>query len=300
MHLPMLANYNGDMKLSMIGLALLLATGVFAQSAAKPAFEVASIRPAAPMQPGQGGAGLRVDKAQVRISNLSLRDYVSMAYRVKLYQVTGPDWISSARFDIAATLAPDADTNKIPEMLQALLEERFQIKTHRDKKELPVYTVQVARDGLKIKESAADPSLRTEGPLEVTGAGSAAGISVNLGRGSSYTFADNKLDAKRVTVSTLALQLERFMDRPIVDKTGLTASYDILLEVTPEDYRTMLIRSAINAGVTLPPQALQLLDGASVPSLYDAFKKSGLTLDSAKEPLDLLVVDEMRKTPTEN
>jgi len=94
--------------------------------------------------------------------------------------------------------------------------------------------------------------------------------------------------------------LERFVDRPIVDMTELKGTYDIVLEVTQEDYRAMLIRAGINAGVTLPPEALRLLDGASVSSLLDAIQKLGLKLDARKAPLDLLVIDDARKTPTDN
>jgi uncharacterized protein (TIGR03435 family) len=97
-----------------------------------------------------------------------------------------------------------------------------------------------------------------------------------------------------------AATLERFVDRPIVDMTDLKGSYDLAIDVTQEDYRAMLIRAGINAGVSLPPEALRLLDGATVPSLFDAMQKLGLRLDARKAPLDLLVIDDARKTPTEN
>jgi uncharacterized protein (TIGR03435 family) len=98
----------------------------------------------------------------------------------------------------------------------------------------------------------------------------------------------------------LAGSLERFMDRPIVDMTDLKGSYDFALDVTQEDYRAMMIHAAVAAGVTLPPEAMRLLDGASLASLYDAAQKVGLKLDARKAPLDLLVIDEARKTPTAN
>jgi uncharacterized protein (TIGR03435 family) len=62
----------------------------------------------------------------------------------------------------------------------------------------------------------------------------------------------------------------------------------------------MLIRAGVNAGAALPPEVLRFLDGATVPSLFDALQKLGLKLEARKAPLDLLVVDEARKTPTEN
>jgi uncharacterized protein (TIGR03435 family) len=94
--------------------------------------------------------------------------------------------------------------------------------------------------------------------------------------------------------------LGRFLDRPVVDATGLTGNYDFELAFTPEDYRAMQIRSAIAAGVVLPPEALRLLEGGSGDSLFSAIQTIGLKLESRKAPLEVLVVDSVRKTPTEN
>jgi uncharacterized protein (TIGR03435 family) len=244
---------------------------------------------------------VRIDGAQVRCAYLTLKDYIGIAYRVKLYQVAGPDWIASDRFDIAATLPAGTPTTQFPEMLQGLLEQRFKIKMHRDKKDFPVYVLEVARNGFKMQESAPDPDTAQAGaPVNVSGSGSAQGISVNLGRGSSYTFANNKFQAKRLTMTLLAASMERFLDRPIVDLTELKGIYDFTLDVTPEDYRTMLIQSGISAGLSFPPEVMRLLDGASPTSLFDAVQKAGLKLDARKAPLDLLVIDEASKTPTDN
>ena len=191
--------------------------------------------------------------------------------------------------------------SEFPEMMRSLLEERFKLKIHRDKKDFPVYVLEVAKGGLKMQENAPNPDAAdAKAPINVTGSGSGQGVSVDLGRGSSYTFSNNKFEAKRLTMAALAGNLERFLDRPIVDMTDLKGSYDFALDVTPEDYRAMLIRAAVAAGVSLPPEALRLLDGASFASLYDAMQKVGLRLDARKAPLDLLVIDEARKSPTEN
>ena len=287
-------------------IAILTAGAAFAQNSPKPdasprpEFEVATIRPSAQGLQEGVTAGVRIDGAQFRATTLTLKDYIGMAYRVKLYQISGPDWIASDRFDIAATLPPGA-ANQVPEMMQHLLEERFQIKIHHDKKDFPVYVLEVAKGGLKMQESAPVPNAEdAKASLTIAGSGSAQGISVNLGRGSSYSFANNKFEAKRVTMATLAATLERFLDRPIVDMTDLTGTYDLSLPVTDEDYRIMLIRAGLNAGVALPPQALRLLDGASTPSLFEAMQNLGLKLDARKAPLDTIVVDDSRKTPTEN
>ena len=294
------------MKMKATAGVLLSAIGAaaaFAQNAPRPEFEVATIRPSAQISQDGVTAGFRIDGAQIHAAYLTLKDYIGVAYRVKLYQISGPDWIGSDRFDIAATLPAGVPTSQVPEMMQRLIEERFQVKMHRDKKDFPVYVLEVAKGGLKMPESAPDPDAANadaKAPVNITGGGSAQGVSVNLGRGSSYTFSNNKFEAKRLTMAALAASLERFMDRPIVDMTDLKGSYDLALDVTPEDYQAMLIRAAVTAGVVMPPQALRFLDGASIPSLFEAMQKLGLKLDARKAPLDLLVIDEARKTPTEN
>ena len=94
--------------------------------------------------------------------------------------------------------------------------------------------------------------------------------------------------------------LARFMDKPVVDMTELKGTYDITLNFTPEDYTAMLIRSAISAGVALPPQALKALEYSSGDSLASGLQLVGLKLDSRKAPLPVLVVDKIEKTPTAN
>ncbi len=123
---------------------------------------------------------------------------------------------------------------------------------------------------------------------------------MDLGNGSYYTFANGKFEVKKFTMDMLARQLERYMDRPIVDMTGLKGSYDLAITVTPEDAQTMLIHAAVNAGVVLPPQVIQATENGSIGSLLDGLQQLGLKMDARKAPLDILVVDQVSKTPTEN
>jgi uncharacterized protein (TIGR03435 family) len=282
-------------------LFVIAGAAAWGQQTPRPEFEVATIRPSALGLQDGVTAGVRIDGAQVRCSTLTLKDYIGIAYRVKLYQISAPDWMASDRFDIAATFPAGTPTTQFPELLKSLLEDRFQLKVHNDKKEFPVYVLEVAKGGLKAQESAPDPNAAdAKAPVTIAGSGSAQGISVNMGRGSSYSFANNRFEAKKVSPTTLAGILERFVDRPIVDMTGLTGTYDFALPVTEEDYRVMLIHAGVNAGVSIPPQALRLLDGASTPSLFEALEKVGLKLDARKAPLDVVVIDDARKTPTDN
>jgi uncharacterized protein (TIGR03435 family) len=284
-------------------LCAITTVAAWGQQPSRPEFEVATIRPSAPSPEATVTAGARIDGAQVRWASYTLKRYMATAYRVKLDQIAGPDWISSDRFDISATIPAGVSTTQMPEMMQRLIEDRFQVKMHREKKDFPVYALEVAKGGLKMLVNAPDPDAAkadANTPVNTNVSGSAQGVSINFGRGSSYTFANNRFEAKKLTMANLARGLELYTDRPIVDRTDLTGTYDFTLEITAEDYQAMLVRAAVTAGLTLPPEALRLLDGASLPSLFDAMQKVGLKLDARKAPLDVLVIDEARKTPTDN
>jgi uncharacterized protein (TIGR03435 family) len=287
--------------LCALGIAFAATTFVHAQAPeSKVEFEVATVSKSPP--PGADNAvtaGLKLDGAQLRIGALTLRDYIGMAYRVKVYQISGPDWIATERFDIAAKLPAGTTADQFPAMMQALLAERFGLKFHREPKEMSVYALMVGKPPLKLKESAIDPNTPAASAVEVSGSGSAAGISVNLGNGASYTFAGGKFDGTKINGRVLADVLERYTDRPVVDAARLTGTYDFSFEVSPEEYQTLLIRAGVNSGVAMPPQALRLLDNGGDP-LGNAVGQLGLKLESRKAPVDLLIVDDVRRTPTEN
>jgi uncharacterized protein (TIGR03435 family) len=279
------------------------AAAAFAQ-AARPEFEVASIRPAEPYTQGQVTVGIHIDGAQVNIRDFPLKDYIRVAYRLKDYQVSGPDWLAAAHFDVSAKIPDGAGREKVPDMLAALLQERFKLKTHQESKEFPVYALIPGKGGVKLKESAplegAAATAATAPNVNVTASGSARGVTIDLGQGSYFAFADNKLEARRLGMERFADTLSRFTDHPVVDRTGLSGLYDITLNFTPEDYLAMLIRSALNAGVALPPQALRALELSSGDSLASALQTVGLKLDARKAPLPLLVIDHIEKTPSAN
>jgi uncharacterized protein (TIGR03435 family) len=264
-------------------------------------FEVASIRPAAQQVQGVN-IGLHIDGAQVRGTSLPLRDYIVLAYRLKPSQVSGPDWITSQRFDIAAKLPDGASQDQFRDMLQTLLTERFQMKTHRETKEFPVYVLGVAKSGLKVTGAPADPGT-SDGdhtPINITGGGRAGNASIDLGGGSSFTLGQNGFEVKKITMAAFADMLTRFTDRPVVDMTDLKGRYDFSLELSPEDRAATLVRAALTAGIVLPPQALAVLDNGSNASLVSSLQKLGLTFDARKAPLEVLVIDSIQKTPTEN
>src|SRR5215467_2426113 len=165
-------------------------------------FEVASVRPAAQQIQGMN-IGLHIDGAQVRGTSLALRDYIVLAYQLKPNQISGPDWMSSQRFDIAAKLPDGATQDQFREMLQALLTDRFQMKMHREMKEFNVYVLGVAKSGLKMMELPPDPaSADTDHtPINITGGGRGGNASIDLGEGSSFTLAPQGFELKKITMA---------------------------------------------------------------------------------------------------
>ena len=287
-------------------LGIAISAALFAQDApVRPEFEVASIKPSTQAPAGtQVHVGVQIDGAQVHCTYLSLKDYIRIAYQVKDFQIMGPDWMPSERFDIHAKL-PEGGRDQLRAMLQTLLEQRFQIKMHRTTKEFPVYGLTVNKGALKLKESPLDPLPEgAEGgrgaPVNVTATGGRGGTTVNYGRGAYFTLADNKFEVRKLSMEILAEAIGRFVDRPVVDMTELKGTYDLTVEFTPEDYRAMLIRMAMSAGVNLPPEAMRLLEGTSDEALFKGLEKLGLKLENRKAPLEVLVVDSATKTPIEN
>jgi uncharacterized protein (TIGR03435 family) len=281
---------------------LMAAIGVFAQvPAPKLEFEVASIKPSAPITDRGVNVGLHLDGSQVSCIYLSLKDYLGMAYKVRIYQISGPDWLASEHFDISAKLPEGSKADQIPEMLQALLAERFGLRLHREQKDLPVYALVTGKNGVKMKESESKDQFEGEGgKVNVSATGNSQGTTINFGQGSYMSLGNNRLEGKKLPMLGLAETLARFVDRPVIDMTGLKANYDFTLEFTPEDFRAMMIRAAIAAGATLPPEALRLLDGSTGDSLLSGLETIGLKLDARKAPIDVLVIDQAEKTPSAN
>ena len=156
-----------DRHLPLLCLSLLLAAGsAAAQPTAAPlAFEVATVKPSAPFdvakaRVGQAHIGTRIDASHVDIGTATLFRLICTAYRVRPYQVSGPDWLKTTTYDIQAKIPDGAPADKVPEMLQTLLAERFGLKLHPEKKDQSVYALVIGpggASGIKMKESAPEP-----------------------------------------------------------------------------------------------------------------------------------------------
>src|SRR5580700_2553412 len=121
-------------------LAVLLCAGVRGQSAADlPAFEVASVK-ASQTVPGRGLASLRedinTDPDRLTMTNVALNTAIRWAYKLGVYEISGPDWLSNARFDITAKAASPVPEEQLRLMLQSLLKERFMVAVHRQAKDI--------------------------------------------------------------------------------------------------------------------------------------------------------------------
>jgi uncharacterized protein (TIGR03435 family) len=289
------------MRIALSSAACLL-VAVAATAQTGPRFEVASIRPVSEQDAASVKLRFQATGSQVRINAMSIKDCVVTAFGVRPQQIEGPDWIGQLRFDVVATIPDGVPVSEVPKMLQTLLAERFAMKVHRETKELPVYVLGVSKTGARLTESAPEPkdAPQTGAAVNVSGGGSAAGVSVDIGGGRSFTLANNQLVLKRMTATALADVLTRFVDRPVVNQTQLPGTYDVTLDLAPEDYNLVLVRSAVNAGVVLPPQAMRLLETGSPDTMSAPLQRLGLTLEARKASLEVVVIDSALKTPTEN
>jgi uncharacterized protein (TIGR03435 family) len=272
---------------------------VVASAMTQPAlrFEVASIRPT----PDNNGStiGLRVTGSLVRYSALTLKDYIAMAYSLDPPQVIAPGWMNEQRFEIAATLPPGATREQTPEMLQALLAERFHLKIHKESRQFPVYALVVSKGGLKIRGTPIDPKAPPVAATETVGAASERGLVMNM-RGGTFTMANNTLGVSQLTMEDVALIVTRFSERKTIDATGLTDRFDFTLEMTPEDFNLVYLRGLVNNGYTRAPELLRTLETGPVNLLGRYLAKTGLSLEERNAPLDVVVVDSASREPTEN
>ena len=287
-----------------------------------PSFEVASIKPAAPQEMDRISVSTRRDQGRIVFTNVSLMNVLTRAYSVKNFQISGPSWLDSERFDITAKLPDGASEDQIPLMLQNLLAERFKMAVRRETREQPVYALLVGKDGPKLKKS--DPSSPNPGlpsalpppPPDGGGRGEAKGIpgagqrvtaNVVIGQGGGtggppkgmmMISSDGHLEARRSTMKAFADTLSNLLDRPVVDLTGIEGEYDITLEISPDDMAGMRrMAPALPRPAQEAQPAPETTPGASI---FTAIQQLGLRLDSRKAPVEFIVVEKVERVPTEN
>jgi len=226
-------------------------------------FEVATIKPA---DPESRGRYITMQSAhQFYAKNHSVRTLVMAAYNLHARAVAGgPAWIDNDRFDIQAVTPgvarPTYDQQMA--MLRQLLADRFHLTFHREPKEMSVYAIVAAKNGPQLQPSTT--------PIE-----KAPVLAITI------TPDHVEFPARHATVGQLASVLQRAaLDRPVVDRTGLTGVYDFDLAWTPDDSQF--------PGLHLAEPA----DGRPKPDLFAAFQQQlGLKLEATKAPVDILVID---------
>ena len=247
---------------------------LFGQARGGPSsFDVDLIKPAGPSPPGnvpfmvRGGPGSS-DPSLAMFASIDLCSLIAMAFDVERHQLSAPEWLSAARFDITARVPLGATQGQYRRMLQNLLIERFELVFHRDKKELQVYELVVAKNGPKLEATPIDPAIPNDGlkpphPVPILPSGLRGTVNVTL---------------DKVTMEPLANDLEGLLGQPVVDATGLTGTY------------------TVNLHVFLGPSP-----PLGAEDVFEALQEQlGLRLVQKKRLIDMVVIDHIERTPTEN
>ncbi len=329
-----------------VAICLALTTAAaFAQT--KPAFEVATIKPSPPLDPvklaatlqagGKMPVGATIDANSAEYLYLDLKSLLTYAYGMKPYQIDGPDWMQTTRFDIIAKMHEGSKKDDAAKMLQTLLEERFKLTTHRASAEHPVLAIVAGRGGPKLKASAEKPVAIDEsaplkpGELKMDGSEGPVRVKVDTTTGSSVidmglqgkmSYSLNPatrtfhIEFSMVTMTGFADMITQLFaqiggtgGRQVVDMTGIKGNYDASVDIA----LTELLAMARNAGLDIPAgatnggaggqgnsPAVAADPGGGGSSLTDALGSMGLKLESRKATIDQLIVDHIEKTPTEN
>jgi uncharacterized protein (TIGR03435 family) len=316
------------------------ATSTTPAPAANLTFDVATIRPSAPLDMAKLQADMKaghmpsfgphVDASRATYTYMSLKDLIGVAYSVKAYQITGPDWLGTQRFDIAATLPEGATKDDASAMLQALLKDRFNLVAHLDSQEHPVLALVVGKNGPKLKDAPAatplDPDAplkpgeikmdTPDGPARMT-RGADGATTINMGAKGTYVMRMDvqsqmmHMDASTITMSGFADMLTGLTQmggtggQQIVDMTGLKGNYQVSVDVSLAD--VIAFQRAQSAGANSTPgtsdaSAALPADpgGSSGATVAESVQKLGLKLEPRKTKVTQLVVDHADKSPTDN
>ncbi len=244
-------------------------------STARQAFDVATIKPNK-----SGSRGVTISPrpgGRFVARNSSLESLIAFAYQIDNFQFSGaPDWLDSERYDIEAKASEDLTSASMRPMLQALLEDRLQLKFHHETKEEAVYALLVGKTG-KLQDAGAcstppgtTPPPPKPGGLPPPGCGSLATL-----RG--------RIIAQKVPIGRLVAALASLTERMVFDETNLTGKYDIDLRYAPD--------------MDTPGQTQA---DPNSPSLFTALQEQlGLKLESKKGPVEIFVIDHVER-PSEN
>jgi uncharacterized protein (TIGR03435 family) len=284
-------------------IGILSAPPVHAQATApRPEFEVATVK----QYVGDGQRSFIGSQSPGTLSaeNVPLKLLIQQAYSVRPFQVQGlPGWIDSERYDLHGKARVDADPKALSResmnksfaemlvMLQVLLEDRFNLKLHRETKEFPIYALSVAKGGPKLPKADCimyDPE-NPPAPVAAGGKRPTFCGNINFGRSGS----NRTLDAAGVTMKSLIERaLPNIVDRMVIDTTGLTDTFNVHLEWAPD----VPMPGLQGAGGASEPGRSALSTDNQGPSIFSAIQEQlGLKLESTKGPVEVLVIDHVEK-----
>jgi len=262
-------------------LMLLVAMAVMPAGSQTPQFEVVSIK-SNRSNSGRSGSGYRPGGVYVA-TNVSLKFMITEAYGIRDFQLEGgPNWLDKDRFDIEARGdaadtpdGPNVDRVRILFKLRSVLESRFELKTHQETRELPIYALVTGKAGPKLTVAE-----KRTGQCGVSGGPRCAGIQM---RCCQAGMAD--LVATDVSIPQFVETLSQMLSRQVIDKTNIQGAFDMKLRWLREDV------TPVTAGVAGEPEG---------PSLFTVIQEQlGLKLESTKGPVQVLIIDHAEK-PSEN
>ncbi len=276
--------------------AFTLVAGGAAWAQDRPSFEVASIRPAAgtpPLRGSKWGPGT-ADPEHYVARNTPLKSLIMAAYKLEQYQFSGPGSTDS-RWDVLANATAGATKEQVNLMLQNLLEDRFHLKFHHEMKEFKAYDLVIAKGGLKLKDSIPTDACSSGGHLAsgapcprmsqqfgiAKAAGSGAGMMIS-------TPSTGMATGRNLDMASLARVLRGELgDTIVIDKAGLTGTYDVRMQFAVADLRR-----------NHPPQD----DSSySYPSVFTALEQQlGLKLQPTKAMVEMTIIDRIDGAPTDN
>ncbi len=271
-----------------------------------------------------GGPGTN-DPSRLQFPSTTLKSLLVYAYGVKPYQITGPAFLDSERYDIEGRIAPGASKDQVGVMVQNLLATRFNLKLHRASKEAPaVHHVLLAKSGPKLKVSApVDPQQQDDGPptgprpdmprggltfdsdgFPVFPGGMPGGPGRGRGGLGVMMAPGNRarIMGTQATAADLAARLTELLSRPVTDATGLTAKYDIKLTFSTDGLNITMGGRGGPGGPGMPggPEGMEP-QGDPPPELFSAIQSQlGLRLAPLKGSVDLLIIDHADRVPVEN
>ncbi len=195
------------------GLAFLAVVVAYGQT--RPAFEVASVKRVRDYSPIATMNG-DISHGRLTLNNAHIKQMIAVAYEVQGVRIEGgPGWINSDQFQIDARAEdPETTEKQVRLMLQSLLEERFQLRIHRETKLLPSYTLRTAAGGARLEQAKEQSTDRCDRTME----------------GDRY-----ELVCQHVQIVTLTNALAVMLRAPVVDQTGLTGDYDFTLRWEGDD-----------------------------------------------------------------